>query len=117
MDKPIKFTEKAIARIKGDAEAKGASLSDTYLRIGIATVTCCGFSYLLEFTHEKTPNDFEIEVEGVRILIDRSFCPLFEGAEMDYVVAGDLQTTGLAIKNPNARACGCARSHPDGEKS
>lgn len=117
MEKPIRFTEKAIAKIKRDAEIVGASLGEIYLRIGIEAVTCCGFSYLLEFTHEKMPNDFEMEVGGVRVLMDRSFCSLFEDAEMDHVVTGDLQNTGLAIKNPNVRACGCARSHPDGEKS
>lgn len=119
MDRPIKFTEKATAQIKKDAEIKGASLGEIYLRIGITAVTCCGFSYLLEFTREKMPTDFEMEVEGVRVLIDRSFCQLFEGAEMDYIVTGNLLTTGLVFRNPNVRQiCGCGETHPlDGEKS
>lgn len=119
MDKPIKFTEKAIAKIKKDAEASEVPLEKIYLRIGITTITCCGFSYLLEFTREKMPNDFEMEVKGVRVLINRSFCSLFEDAEMDYVVTGNLLTTGLVFRNPNVRQiCGCGETHPlDGEKS
>lgn len=119
MEKPVRFTKKAVKEIKRKAEAMGTSLNDAYLRIGITAVTCCGISYLLEFTSEKGPDDFELEVDGIRILIDNDFCPLLEDAEMDYIVAGDLQKTGLTIKNPNAgRTCGCSRSHSaDGEKS
>lgn len=118
MDTFIKLTAAAVRAIKADAGNKGISLREVYLRVGISSAACCGFLYLLEFTREKAPDDHELEISGIKVLVDNKSRPHLEGAEIDYVTAGDLLAAGFTFRNPNAPpACGCGKTHsPDEEK-
>jgi iron-sulfur cluster insertion protein len=63
------------------------------------------------FTLEETKNedDFEIEVDGIHILVDAMSSQYVQGAQVDYVE--NLQGSQFSIKNPNAQtSCGCGSS-------
>ena len=59
--------------------------------------------------HKPDEEDFVIEHDGVRLVVDPDSAPLLEGAEIDYV--DDLMKAGFTIFNPNAvKSCACGTS-------
>ncbi|MEO8290993.1 MAG: iron-sulfur cluster insertion protein ErpA [Gaiellaceae bacterium] len=79
------------------------------LRIAIQGGGCSGFQYELGFDRGPQDGDNEIEMHGVRVVIDPFSAPYLTGAEIDYVDA--LMGAGFAINNPNVQAaCGCGSS-------
>jgi iron-sulfur cluster assembly protein len=79
------------------------------LRIAIQGGGCSGFQYALGFDRGPQDGDNEIEMNGVRVVIDPFSAPYLTGAEIDYVDA--LMGAGFAINNPNVQAaCGCGSS-------
>ena len=54
-------------------------------------------------------DDFDIEVDGIHILVDAMSSQYVQGAQVDYVE--NLQGSQFSIKNPNAQtSCGCGSS-------
>ena len=50
-----------------------------------------------------------IELEHVRVVVDKDSVPMISGAEIDYVE--DLMKSGFTIHNPNATSsCACGSS-------
>lgn len=79
------------------------------LRIAIQGGGCSGFQYALGFDRGPQDGDNEIEVNGVRVVIDPFSAPYLAGSEIDFVDA--LMGAGFAINNPNVQAaCGCGSS-------
>ena len=79
------------------------------LRIAIQGGGCSGFQYALGFDRGPQDGDNEVEMNGVRVVIDPFSAPYLAGAEIDYVDA--LMGAGFAINNPNVQAaCGCGSS-------
>ena len=79
------------------------------VRIGIRTKGCSGMSYTLEYADEKAPFDEEMEVDGVKVLIDPKATMFILGTEMDYVQ--DKLESGFVFRNPNEKGrCGCGES-------
>ena len=70
---------------------------------------CSGFSYgftLDEVAHE---DDFEIPLDGFRVLVDSMSMQYLTGAEIDY--KEEIMGSSFTIKNPNATTtCGCGSS-------
>ena len=67
---------------------------------------CSGFQYALGFDRGPQDGDNEVEMNGVRVVIDPLSAPYLAGSEIDYVDA--LMGAGFAINNPNVTAaCGC----------
>ena len=58
--------------------------------------------YALGFDRGPQDGDNEIEMNGVRVVIDPFSAPYLAGAEIDYVDA--LMGAGFAINNPNVRS-------------
>lgn len=70
---------------------------------------CSGFQYGFTFDEEQNDDDFVIEKDGVKILVDSMSYQYLEGAEIDY--HEDLMGSSFTIKNPNAQStCGCGSS-------
>ena len=70
---------------------------------------CSGFSYGFTFDEDAGEDDFEIPVDGFRVLVDSASMQYLQGAEIDY--KEDLQGSSFSIKNPNATTtCGCGSS-------
>ena len=79
------------------------------LRIAIQGGGCSGFQYALGFDRGPQDGDHEVEMHGVRVVVDPFSAPYLLGAEIDFVDA--LQGGGFAINNPNVVAsCGCGSS-------
>ena len=79
------------------------------LRVAIQGGGCSGFQYALGFDRGPQDGDNEIEMHGVRVVIDPFSAPYLTGSEIDYV--DQLMGAGFAINNPNVQAaCGCGSS-------
>jgi iron-sulfur cluster assembly protein len=104
----VTVTESAASKIRSlMAEEPEGEVS--VLRIAIQGGGCSGFQYALGFDRGPQDGDNEIEMNGVRVVIDPFSAPYLAGAEIDYVDA--LMGAGFAINNPNVQAaCGCGSS-------
>jgi iron-sulfur cluster assembly protein len=104
----VTVTESAASKIRSlMAEEPEGEVS--VLRIAIQGGGCSGFQYALGFDRGPQDGDNEIEMNGVRVVIDPFSAPYLTGAEIDYVDA--LMGAGFAINNPNVQAaCGCGSS-------
>jgi iron-sulfur cluster insertion protein len=66
-------------------------------------------SYGFTFDEEMNEDDFEVPLDGFRVLVDAMSMQYLTGAEIDY--KEDLQGASFNIKNPNAQStCGCGSS-------
>ena len=88
-----------------DAEAIEANMA---LRLRVVGGGCAGFSYDLYFD-EPAEVDRQVEIEGVRVLVDEMSLMYLVGTEIDYVEG--LQGAGFKFNNPNVKStCGCGSS-------
>jgi iron-sulfur cluster assembly protein len=86
------------------------------LRQAIEGGGCSGFQYGLGFDRGAVEGDHELEIEGVRVVVDPFSAPYLRGATVDYLET--IQESGFKIDNPNAvSSCGCGHSFQvaDGE--
>lgn len=84
--------------------------SDLALRIGVKGGGCSGLSYVLNLEENPTDRDMVLEVDGLRVFIDRKSARFIEGMTLDYSVKNLLEG-GWQFRNPNAqRSCGCGTS-------
>lgn len=79
------------------------------LRIFIQGGGCSGFNYGFTFDDKQADDDFVLEKNGIKVLVDAMSMSYLEGAEIDY--KKDLTSAQFVIKNPNAtNTCGCGSS-------
>jgi iron-sulfur cluster assembly accessory protein len=104
----ITITENAASKIKQlMAEEPDGGVS--VLRVAIQGGGCSGFQYALGFDRGPQDGDDEIEMHGVKVVVDPFSAPYLAGSEIDFVDA--LMGAGFAINNPNVQAaCGCGSS-------
>jgi iron-sulfur cluster assembly accessory protein len=104
----VTVTENAAVKIR-ELMAEEPDGGVSVLRIAIEGGGCSGFQYALGFDRGPIDGDNEVEMNGVRVVIDPFSAPYLAGAEIDYVDA--LMGAGFAINNPNVQAaCGCGSS-------
>ena len=104
----VTVTEKAATKIK-QLMAEEQEQEVSVLRVAIQGGGCSGFQYALGFDRGPQDGDNEIEMHGVRVVIDPFSAPYLTGSEIDFVDA--LMGAGFAINNPNVTAaCGCGSS-------
>lgn len=104
----VTVTEKAASKIK-ELLSQEAEEEVAVLRIAVQGGGCSGFQYALGFDRGPQDGDNEIEMHGVRVVIDPFSAPYLTGSEIDFVDA--LMGAGFAINNPNVTAaCGCGSS-------
>lgn len=78
------------------------------LRVGVKGGGCSGFSYILGFDEQKD-NDEVHEVNGMKVLMQKSHAMYLLGMEIDWVEG--LNNRGFSFNNPNASStCGCGTS-------
>jgi len=88
-----------------DAEAIDATMA---LRLRVVGGGCAGFSYDLYFD-EPTEVDRQVEIQGVKVVVDEMSLMYLVGTEIDYVEG--LQGAGFKFNNPNVKStCGCGSS-------
>lgn len=78
------------------------------LRLRVVGGGCAGFSYDLYFD-EPAEVDRQIELTGVKVVVDEMSLMYLVGTEIDYVEG--LQGAGFKFNNPNVKStCGCGSS-------
>ena len=84
------------------------------LRVFVAGGGCSGYQYGMALARQPDEEDFVIEHDGVKLVVDPESAPLLEGAEIDYV--DDLMKAGFTIFTPNAvKSCACGSSFQTAE--
>jgi iron-sulfur cluster assembly protein len=79
------------------------------LRVAIEGGGCSGFQYGLGFDAGSAEGDIEMELEGVRVVVDPFSAPYLQGSRVDFL--NTITESGFKIENPNAVAsCGCGHS-------
>ena len=107
----VKMAPGAIAKIKElIAEENNPNLK---LRMFVSGGGCSGMQYGFTFEEEANEDDFDLEFDGIHLLIDAMSSQYLQGAEVDYTES--LQGSSFSIKNPNAQtSCGCGSSFSPG---
>ena len=105
---PVSLTESAATKIKQLMAEEPVGEAEV-LRVAIQGGGCSGFQYGLGFDRGASEGDHELEVHGVRVVVDPFSAPYLVGASIDFV--DGIQESGFKIDNPQAvSACGCGHS-------
>jgi len=103
----ISISESAGEKIQEMLAAE--EIPDLFLRIGVQEGGCSGFSYGMGFDDEKHEDDRELDVRGLKIVVDENSFRYLNGLEIDWKESA--MGGGFTIHNPNATAtCGCGSS-------
>jgi iron-sulfur cluster insertion protein len=79
------------------------------LRVFVQGGGCSGMSYGFTLETEQNEDDFIIEQQGVKYLVDAMSMQYLQGATIDY--KEDFEGSNFVISNPNAQtSCGCGSS-------
>ena len=103
----ITITESAVEKIKDIlAEENNPAVK---LRVFVQGGGCSGFSYGFTFDEEVNEDDFNIEINGIKVLVDSMSSTYLQGAAIDF--KDELMGASFVISNPNAQStCGCGSS-------
>jgi iron-sulfur cluster assembly protein len=104
----LTLTPEAATKVK-ELMAEEPDADSLVLRVAIQGGGCSGFQYGLGFDSGPADGDHELELEGVRVVVDPFSVPYLRGATVDFL--NGLQESGFKIDNPNAvSSCGCGHS-------
>lgn len=79
------------------------------LRLMISGGGCSGLQYGMRLEGEKAEDDWEVEVEGLKLFVDPMTYPMIEGVSIDFI--DSLTHTGFKFDNPSAASqCSCGQS-------
>ena len=103
----ITLTPNAVKAIR--RFVRGSETPVAGLRVMIQGGGCSGFQYGLRMESETQEDDTEIDIEGVKLLVDPMSYTLVAGVTIDFI--DTLTHTGFKFDNPNATStCGCGQS-------
>jgi iron-sulfur cluster assembly accessory protein len=103
----VNITTLAASKVNEIRDAEGIE-GNQYLRLRVVGGGCAGFSYDLYFD-ESTEVDRQLEINGVKVVVDEMSLMYLIGTEVDYVEG--LQGAGFKFNNPNVKStCGCGSS-------
>jgi iron-sulfur cluster insertion protein len=103
----ITVTEQAVAKIQDIlAEENNPSLK---LRVFVQGGGCSGMQYGFTLDEEVAEDDWDLDINGVRVLVDSMSGGYLQGAVIDYKESQ--MGSSFSISNPNAQTtCGCGSS-------
>ena len=103
----ITITDSAVEKIQDIlAEENKPNLK---LRVFVQGGGCSGMQYGFTLDEEQAEDDWDLDINGVKILVDSMSGGYLQGAEIDY--KEDPMGSAFSIKNPNAQTtCGCGSS-------
>ncbi|HEX4381756.1 MAG TPA: iron-sulfur cluster assembly accessory protein [Myxococcales bacterium] len=88
------------------SRARDAEVAGWLLRVAVVAGGCNGLTYDLFFIPEPGPEDAVVEVQGLRVAVDRASQNLLDGTVIDFP-----KGTSFHFQNPRARkACSCGAS-------
>ena len=89
--------------------AKVLESEEMSLRVMVVGGGCSGFAYDMDFVDNANPCDWELELEGLSVVVDPMSYTYLEGTKIDYIES--FQYSGFRFENPNAKStCGCGSS-------
>lgn len=104
----LTVTPEAAGKIR-ELMAEEPDDASAVLRVAVQGGGCSGFQYGLGFDTSAAEGDHELELEGIRVVVDSFSAPYLRGARIDFL--DGLQESGFKIDNPNASSsCGCGHS-------
>ncbi len=110
---PLQFTDKALERAK--AIVQKPENHGKALRVFVFGGGCAGLNYGMALGFVK-PDDYVLESDGCKIVVDPKSMELLKGMQVDYYES--IQSSGFKFNNPNAIAsCGCGLSFKTAQKS
>ena len=102
-------------RISDRATAKAREIFASHsevggmLRVYVQGGGCSGFQYGFDLERDTEADDYVVERDGVRVVVDPLSYQYIVGSEIDY--QEDLQGSQFVVRNPNASTtCGCGLS-------
>jgi iron-sulfur cluster assembly protein len=102
----ISLSTAAAERVKTHLARRGRGLG---LRLGVRPAGCSGFSYVIDYADESSPEDLVFEDQGVKVYVDRQSLAAVDGTRIDFVRQG--LNEAFRFENPNVRGeCGCGES-------
>lgn len=103
----ITISNSAVTKLKDIlAEENNPALK---LRVFVQGGGCSGMQYGFTLDEQQNEDDWDLEVNGVQILVDSMSGGYLQGAELDY--KEDAYGSSFTINNPNAvTTCGCGSS-------
>ena len=103
----ITITEQAVAKIRDIiAEESNPAIK---LRVFVQGGGCSGMQYGFTLDEEQNEDDWDIESNGVNVLVDSMSGGYLQGAVIDY--KEDQYGSSFSINNPQATTtCGCGSS-------
>jgi iron-sulfur cluster assembly accessory protein len=105
-DPAITLSPAAADRLKAIALREGRPIM---LRVAVDGGGCSGFQYRFDLISEADADDFTIERDGARAVVDVVSLALLKGSEIDFV--DELAAAEFRVRNPNAKSsCGCGVS-------
>lgn len=103
----ITISESASDKIKEMLEQEGAP--ELFLRVGVKEGGCTGFTYGMGFDDELQAGDQELELNGLKVVVDGESSKYLVGLKIDWKESA--MGGGFTMDNPNATAtCGCGSS-------
>jgi iron-sulfur cluster insertion protein len=82
---------------------------DLKLRIFVQGGGCSGMQYGFTFDQEQNEDDFDLNIDGVGLLVDSMSAQYLQGAKIKYTE--DAMGASFSIDNPQAQTtCGCGSS-------
>jgi iron-sulfur cluster assembly protein len=111
----VSLTERAADKVRSLMALEPAGEAEV-LRIAVQGGGCGGFEYALGFDRGATAEDSEVELHGVRVVVDAASARYLAGANIDFVES--LNESGFKVENPNASgSCGCGHSFQVADES
>lgn len=103
----ITVTEQAVTKLQDIlSEENNPNLK---LRVFVQGGGCSGMSYGFTLDETQNEDDWDLEISGVKVLVDSMSGGYLQGAEIDY--KEDQYGAAFSIKNPSAHTtCGCGSS-------
>jgi len=105
----ITISEKALEHVIELMVEEGITTDTHFLRVGVKGGGCSGLSYAMDFDDTITNMDEVIELNAMKVVIDKKSVLYLYGTELDY--SDGLNGRGFHWINPQAsRTCGCGES-------
>ena len=103
----ITLNDAAVIKLKELIEEEGNP--ELKLRVFVQGGGCSGFQYGFTFDEDQNEDDFDIEINGVTLLVDSMSAQYLQGATIKYTT--DSMGSNFSIDNPQATTtCGCGSS-------
>lgn len=105
----VSVSERALNQILTLMRQEGMTPETHNLRVGVVGGGCSGLSYQMKFDDKTEPTDTIIDLESIKVCVNKISLLYLAGTELDY--EDGLNGKGFEWRNPNAtRTCGCGTS-------